>query len=76
MTRAVTLWLLQSLLGAGLVMGWLAAVRSAKQLGAPAAARWLFPWATLSAAGRYALVAVEAAALVAYALCVWLARAP
>ena len=76
MTRAVTLWLVQSLLGASLVIVWVAAARSAKCIGAPFAARWVFPWAALLAAKRPALLIAECAALVGYALSVWLARAP
>ncbi|MFO0625449.1 MAG: hypothetical protein U0325_07490 [Polyangiales bacterium] len=74
MTRAVALWLLQSLLGAGLMLGWFAASRRAKALGASRASRWLFPWASLWSAGRFGLLGFEAAALVGYAACVWLAR--
>jgi hypothetical protein len=75
MTRAVALWLAQSLLGAGLVLGWFAASRRAKVLGAPRAARWLFPWAALGSAGRFGLIVTEVAALAGYVTCAWLARA-
>lgn len=75
MTRAVTLWLVQSLLGAALVVGWFAASRRAKSLGATRAARWLFPWSTLWSAARYGLPVAEASALVGYVACAWLARA-
>jgi hypothetical protein len=75
MTRAVALWLLQSLLGAGLAVGWFAASRRAKALGAARAARWLFPWAALWSAGRFGLLVAEVSALVGYVACAWLARA-
>lgn len=75
MTRAVALWLAQSLLGAALVVGWFAASRQARSLGAPRAARWLFPWAALWSAGRFGLLVAEASALSGYVACAWLARA-
>lgn len=75
MTRAVALWLAQSLLGASLALGWFAASRQAKGLGATRAARWLFPWAALWAAGRVGLLVAEASALTGYVACAWLARA-
>ena len=75
MTRAVALWLAQSLLGAALVLGWFAASRRAKTLGASRAARWLFPWAALWTAGRVGLLVAEASALAGYVACAWLARA-
>lgn len=75
MTRAVALWLAQSLLGAGVVIGWLAATRRAKRLGADFLERWLLPWRSLWTGGHRALVIVELVAAVLYAICSLLARA-
>lgn len=73
-TRAVALWLAQSLLAAGAALTWLAAARRAKRAGAPWPLRWLFPWAGAWRAGGAWMTAVALSLAGLYAACWWLAR--